>query len=239
MIVLDEIQSLPCILWEPVHQALAGLAGLGTTHVLAMSATQPGFLSEAWELVPEPRQFFRRMKRYRLALRHRTPLTLSEFIAECRSRLAQMEGEARAADAEHAAERPAVLRCPCRQEPQICLPVFFITGDKTPRDRLAAIDGIKGGQPCLVVSTQCVEAGVDIDMDLVIRDFAPLDSLIQIAGRCNRNGERPLETVEIVSLVDDESSRPFAHMIYDQSCCRRQAECWRGPNRLTKTKSTV
>ncbi len=96
------------------------------------------------------------------------------------------------------------------------MPLEFLSADVTPRDRLAAIGRIKKNRPCLVVSTQCIEAGVDIDMDRVIRDFAPLDSIIQVAGRCNRNGFKDRCTVEIVSLVPDESSRAYAGMIYDK-----------------------
>lgn len=213
LIVLDEVQSIPCVLWEPLRQALTGLAELGSTHVLAMSATQPGFLTEAPELIrdPDSRFFFSLMKRYRLVLRHRAPMSLSEFIAECRTRLREWKG------------RRVLLTLNTRRSAGKVfkdlvgltkLPMFFITGDKTPRDRLAAIDEIKKGKPCLVVSTQCVEAGVDIDMDLVIRDFSPLDSLIQIAGRCNRNGNSPRGTVEIVLLFDDQTRREFSGMIY-------------------------
>jgi CRISPR-associated endonuclease/helicase Cas3 len=94
------------------------------------------------------------------------------------------------------------------------LPIYFLSADVTPRDRLESITKIKKGKPCIVVSTQCIEAGVDIDMDLVIRDFAPLDSLIQIAGRCNREGEKGCCPVEIVNLVDEEENE-YSGMIYD------------------------
>jgi CRISPR-associated endonuclease/helicase Cas3 len=94
-------------------------------------------------------------------------------------------------------------------------PVHFISADVTPKDRLATIEEIKSGEPCIVVSTQCIEAGVDIDMSLVIRDFAPLDSVIQVAGRCNRNADRPREVIELVRLVN-ERGKQFCSMIYDK-----------------------
>src|SRR5262249_2450413 len=180
--------------------------------VLAMSATQPGFLPEARELINDPARFFDRMGRYRLTLKHRPSLPLSEFIADCRRRLPKWKGSRVLLTLNTRRSARRVFDALAGKAKQ---PVFFITGDKTPRDRLAAIAEIKEGEPCLVVSTQCVEAGVDIDMDLVIPDFAPLDSLIQIAGRCNRNGDRPRGPIEVVSLVDDESSRCYANQIYD------------------------
>src|SRR5262249_2690605 len=83
VIVLDEVQTLPPRLWCPLRAVLDELVRLGTTRILAMSATQPGFLPDATELVADPEAFFRRMKRYQLVLRHQAPMRLSDFAAEC------------------------------------------------------------------------------------------------------------------------------------------------------------
>ncbi|MDQ3387163.1 MAG: CRISPR-associated helicase/endonuclease Cas3, partial [Actinomycetota bacterium] len=92
--------------------------------------------------------------------------------------------------------------------------VHFLTADVTPKDRLASIRDIKADEgSCLVISTQVVEAGVDLDMTRVMRDFAPLDSLIQIAGRCNRNSRWSRKDVEIYHLTNQQG-RSFAEIVY-------------------------
>ena len=80
-----------------------------------------------------------------------------------------------------------------------------------PVHRRATLDEIKRrlseGLPCRVVSTSLVEAGVDVDFPAVWREMAGLDSILQAAGRCNREGRRSAEE-SVVTVFDGVSRTP-------------------------------
>ncbi|WP_430611094.1 CRISPR-associated helicase Cas3' [Enterococcus sp. DIV0876] len=59
--------------------------------------------------------------------------------------------------------------------------------------------GLKNGEPMVCITTQLIEAGVDISFETVIRSVVGLDSIAQAAGRCNRHGEKKLGTVYLVN----------------------------------------
>jgi CRISPR-associated endonuclease/helicase Cas3 len=87
-----------------------------------------------------------------------------------------------------------------------------------PKYRLNRIEKIKlDSKRKIIVSTQLIEAGVDISVDIVYRDMAPLDCLIQTAGRCNRENKEKKGQVNIILLKDEKYKRPFffSYNIYD------------------------
>lgn len=83
--------------------------------------------------------------------------------------------------------------------------LIHLTTRHRPCDRRHLIDVAsdlaEAGEPVLFVSTQLVEAGVDVSFDEVIRDFAPMDSLVQAAGRCNRSYDRNRGRVTVWQLA--------------------------------------
>lgn len=66
---------------------------------------------------------------------------------------------------------------------------------------------LSSGLPCRVVSTSLIEAGVDVDFPAVYRELSGLDSVLQAAGRCNRNGRKPV-VESVVSIFERDTPPP-------------------------------
>ncbi len=96
--------------------------------------------------------------------------------------------------------------------------LHYLSSHITPKERLNRIHQIhtdlKKKKPTILVSTQIVEAGVDIDFDMTVRDFAPWDSIMQAAGRCNRHGTmKEPGNMYLFELAGERGT--FAKKIYD------------------------
>jgi len=99
------------------------------------------------------------------------------------------------------------------------LGIAHLTTRLTPKDRQTLLQTIqrrlKQNKPTIVFSTQLIEAGVDISFNYVIRDLAPFSSVVQAAGRCNRNNERNIGTTELIRLnspYEDIETTPSARV---------------------------
>ena len=88
---------------------------------------------------------------------------------------------------------------------------FHLSTMMIPSDRKQALAEIRmrlqNGDPCRVISTSLIEAGVDVDFPEVFRALAGLDSIIQSGGRCNREGKRPRET-SLVHIFRSDAKPP-------------------------------
>ena len=88
---------------------------------------------------------------------------------------------------------------------------FHLSTLMYPAHRRAKLEEIRRrlreGPPCRVISTSLIEAGVDVDFPAVFREEAGLDSILQAAGRCNREGKRPVSE-SIVTLFRGEAAPP-------------------------------
>lgn len=220
LIIIDEIQALPLILWQPLSVALNLISEKINAKTLIMSATQPEFIQTS-ELVSRPEEIFVKQNRYELILKHTGSVKLNDFIESCIKRIDDENW--------HCQRGLIVLntRASARAvldslEDKIKCNVFFLSADVTPKERIVNIEKIKKNNPCLVIATQCIEAGVDIDMDFAIRDLAPLDSIVQCAGRCNRNGLKKRAKIEIITLVNEKGLK-FSGFIYDKTLLEKTA----------------
>jgi len=204
VIVLDEAQSLPPAHIQSTTDVLGWMVKYAGCSVVFCTATQPDYsgiadvpndLVQAREIVSEPERLFVRLKRVEFI--HRGAWTHDDVAR-------RLDSEQQALAILNTKADAAKVLAFCTEE------AFYLSAWLCPDHRrqvLAEVrQRLRDGRPCRLVSTQVVEAGVDVDFPLVLRAMAPLDSLVQAAGRCNRNGLlAALGICEVFELADGKS----------------------------------
>ena len=204
IIILDEVQSLPHKYWLLLREYLKTLSALFNTYFVFMTATQPLIFqpeTEIKELCVNNDQYFRQFDRLDL-VPCLEPLTLDVFMEQV------------SADIEGNPEKSfLIIMNTIRSSQQLYQHLQKRMGKENlvylstmifPKERLDRITQIrKGGKRKIIVSTQLVEAGVDLDVDVVYRDFGTLDSVVQASGRCNRNFNEKRGLVKLFRIQDE------------------------------------
>lgn len=226
VVLLDEVQTVPARLIPAVETLLQKLREKLGTRIIYMTATHPPFLQNIASLLRDEKPYFESLRRTRLHL-DLEPTSLSDYLCQLGDWLLERRGRKVllvANTIRSAHDLFAHLNELRKEGPEFHqLQLFHLSGSVVPVQRLQRIREIRRlsqEEPnswICVVSTQCVEAGVDLDMDEAVRDFAPWDSLLQICGRVNRAGKRPTADVWIHLWMDDETDqqREFHRYIYD------------------------
>jgi CRISPR-associated endonuclease/helicase Cas3 len=192
VIVLDEVQALPDRLLMPILSALRTLTERFGATVLLASATQPSY----WRLKPfqelmvedviaDPEPLYKRFRRVRYEWRTDPEPSMADIAAEVaaeRQVLVVVNTTTDSAGMHQLVES---------QRPQALGNALHLSTRMTARHRREVLEEARrlldAGLPVALISTQLIEAGVDVDFPVVYRAWAPADSLQQAAGRANRN----------------------------------------------------
>lgn len=189
VVILDEAQMLPVPLLKPCMEAIRELALSYGTSIVLCTATQPALskseefktgLENVREIDPDPvalYNFFKKVEVHHLGILSDNELgkRLKDLkqvlcIVNTRRHARQVYESVRGEDCCY---HLSALMCPAHRTEVIS------------RIKQALYDN----RPCCVISTQLIEAGVDIDFPVVFRSLSGIDSMVQAAGRCNREGK--------------------------------------------------
>ena len=236
VVLLDEAQTLPAHLLHPLLSAMRELKeNYGVSFVFS-TATQFAFRrsfslkagfkeGETTDLIKDAGDVFQRLQRVRYELpRGEEKRNWQEIALEMQSHqqaLCVVNTRRHARDLWEEVKRAA--------NEDDGKSIFHLSSAMCAEHRLTTIGStenpqegsirwrLNNGLPCRVVSTQLIEAGVDLDFPLVLRALAPLDSIVQAAGRCNREGRlrdaagRPTFGRVVVFNPADEGSPPGSY----------------------------
>ena len=208
VVILDEAQMLPVPLLKPCLEVLRELSSAYKTSIVLCTATQPALsttdtfkdgLEGVHEIVSDPGKLYVEFKRVRV---EKLPVISDDELADRLNEHKQIlcivntRGHARRTferirDGEGGCYHLSALMCPEHRTTTLN------------KIRSALVDG----SPCRVISTQLIEAGVDIDFPVVFRSAAGIDSIAQAAGRCNREGKF-LEGGQVFIFSPEDGSPP-------------------------------
>jgi CRISPR-associated endonuclease/helicase Cas3 len=229
VIVLDEAQTIPLPLLRPCLAAIDELARNYGASLVLCTATQPAVakpqfegglaLGPERELAPDPMRLHRELKRVRVVhIGDKTDTDLVEALAAAPQGLVVVNSRAHALSlfrSAVAAGLDGMVHLTTRQYAAHRREIL-----EEVRRRLSE------GEPCRLVATSLVEAGVDLDFPAVWRAEAGLDQIAQAAGRCNREGQRaPQESlVGVFRATEHEPPREIAQLAGDMGRAVRRHE---------------
>lgn len=214
VVIFDEVQAIPVEKLQPCLEVLRELTtNYGVTAVLC-TATQPaigksehfknGLDLEQAEIIRDMPQLFNQLRRTRMTWLGKQ--TQEEIAARLR-----MEKQVLCV----VSTRNQALTL--FEQVQDSGDVFHLSALMYPAHRSKVLqeirDRLHSGRPCRVISTQLIEAGVDVDFPVVYRSLAGMDSIAQAAGRCNREGKKEIGEV----FVYEPEKIPSASF-FKQSC---------------------
>ena len=206
VILLDEVQTLPIGFQMPILDALRELVAHYRCSIVLSTATQPAFerrddfpqgLENVCEIAPDPPALARRLRRFQVTWPDPggEPVSWPE-LAE------QLKKEAQVLAVVHQRKDAQELARLLPEEGRFHLSALMCAAHRSKR-LLEIHQALKEGRVCRLVSTQLIEAGVDVDFPVVYRALGGLDSIVQAGGRANREGKLEMGRVVVFQAPTD------------------------------------
>jgi CRISPR-associated endonuclease/helicase Cas3 len=243
VIVFDEIQTLPIRCVHLFCNAINFLTDHCGSTVLLCTATQPLLgelkekrkgilpLSSANEIVPNVTQLFQKLKRVEIIDQTKQGGWSNEALAQLIVDHLEQEKSCLMIVNTKAAAQDIYSSC----KAITTHPLYHLSTSMCPAHRMEILSKIRGSLgevPIACISTQLIEAGVDVDFDVVIRFVAGMDSVVQAAGRCNRHGKRAIGKTIIVNPTQEKIASLEDICIGKEITLRTLEEFRRDPNSL-------
>jgi CRISPR-associated endonuclease/helicase Cas3 len=206
VIILDEVQAIDDKFYMALCELFQLLAEKYNTKFIFVTATMP-LLNNTHELIPNRRQYFDALNRIAIYNHANEVISFDDFkklVVEDINKRSNKSFLIVMNTIASSKEMRAYIEANAQREQK---EQIYLSTEIYPEARLDAIEKIKidKSKRLVVVSTQLIEAGVDIDFDIIYRDFAPLSSINQTAGRANRNGlGEEISEVHIYRIMDQK-----------------------------------
>ncbi|TFJ91949.1 CRISPR-associated helicase Cas3' [Lentibacillus salicampi] len=214
VIVFDEVQSVPYQHTELFNTAVNFLHTAGNSSIVLCTATQPAVdkmdlpvvLDDNTEMVPnlnETVEAFRRVSFHNKVEREGWDTEqIGDFVKQL---IQKLDSVLIILNTKTAAKK--LYECLAEQKDAYVVHLSTSMCPAHRKEKLTAIKRKLGDEKVICISTQLIEAGVDISFASVIRSLAGLDSIAQAAGRCNRNKEVEIGDVYLIRAKDERLSK--------------------------------
>ncbi len=217
IILLDEVQTIPYKYWKLIRKTILKISEMFNIYFVLITATQPRIFgsNEIIELVPDKSKYFSQFDRVNLNFESES-IELQNFIEKCKN---EIDNSDESFLFVMNTINSSIELFENLKKMGLNAEYFYLATNIIPKHRFEKILNIKKSKKRkIIISTQMIEAGVDIDVENVWRDFAPLESINQVCGRCNRNFSEKKGNVIIFEILnEDHNNTPFSKYIYGKS----------------------
>jgi len=216
VIIFDEVQKVPTNCISLFNQSLNFLKTYGKSSIVLCTATQPALsfvqhklnIESDAEIIDNIDEIIGKFKRVKIVDKatneHFHQKRLVDFIGE---KIDTVENILIILNTKKAVKDLYDVL----ENEYINIPVYHLSTSMCPNHRTAILNRVRGHlkakERVICISTQLIEAGVDISFECVIRSLAGLDSIAQAAGRCNRHGEVESRSVYVIDYVEENLKR--------------------------------